>query len=70
MDPYGPDNVYDGTAANSQISWPTYLMTSLSITSDFNTLSLETGNNWRNAEGYKLQYKVLSDLEGISIASV
>lgn len=67
MDPYGPGNPYDGTAANSLIPWPSYLMSNLPIDKDFEDLSLETGNNFRNEEAYKLQYKVLSDLEGISI---
>jgi len=66
MDPYGPGNPYDGTAANSLILWPSYLMTNFEF-NDYEDLSLETGNNFRNEEAYKLQYKVLSDLEGINI---
>lgn len=60
----------DGVASNPQVSWPQpQIDGSVPGTDMRDFYNVNTGANWRNSQGYLLQYEVNYILTGVNVSA-
>lgn len=60
----------DGIASDPQVSWPQPQIDAVAPGTDLRELyNVATGANWRNSQGYLLQYEVNYILTGVNVSA-